>query len=162
MGNLKICIGVHFPCILLLCAASKIIIWRPIFTKWFFLLYCLFLAKHWNEALLKSKKIMFWLFKCNLLLNGLKWWKVHIDLFCREFYALAFDTPMSLIPWYGDFLRKMQKSIRKWFFGFSNVICSWMAQNGEKSFVYIFHREFYALWYMSKWLIHLHYSSFIW
>ena len=46
MGRFRIFIGAHFPCILLLCAASKIIIWRPIFTKWFFLLYCLFLAKH--------------------------------------------------------------------------------------------------------------------
>ena len=50
MGQLKIFIGAHFPCILLLCAALKIIIWRPIFTKWFFLLYCLFLAKHETEA----------------------------------------------------------------------------------------------------------------
>ena len=107
---------IHFPCILLLCAASKIIIWRPIFTKWFFLLYCLFLAKHWSEASLKyiflkpffaenftlfhlihvfytliwrffeknaknHKKLVFWLFKCDLPLNGSKWWKVHTDLF---------------------------------------------------------------------------------
>ena len=37
--NFYCCALANFPCILLLCAASKMIIWRPIFTKWFFLLF---------------------------------------------------------------------------------------------------------------------------
>ena len=91
MGQLKIFIGAHFPCILLLCAASKIIIWRPIFTKWFFSLLLSFFGK------------------------ALKW------SFAKIYISSFFH-----------FLRKMPKTIKNRFLDFSNAICHWMAQNGEK------------------------------
>jgi len=146
------------------------------------------------------QKSIFWLFKRDLLLNGSKWPYNRVDLFCREFQALSFDThvsynliwrffeknakktaknrffdfsnatcylmvengdmiannfivenfmlshliPMSFIPWYDDFLRKMPKTVKNWFFDFSNAICHWMAQNGEK-FIQTFFVENFTL-----------------
>ena len=39
-----------------------------------------------------QQKSIFWLFKHDLFLNGSKLLYDRVDLFCREFYALSFDT----------------------------------------------------------------------
>ena len=109
---------IHFPCILLLCAASKIIIWRPIFTKWFFLLYSLFLAKHWSEASLKY---------------------IFLIPFFVENFTLFHLIPICLIPWFDDFFRKVQKTVENWFFSTfqTRFATEWlkMVKNSYKPFL---------------------------
>ena len=82
--------------------------------------------------------------------KALKWSfaKIYISYtFLVENFTLFHLIPMSLIPWYDDFSRKVQKTVENWFFDFSNAICHWMAQNGEK-FTQTFFVENFTLFHL--------------
>ena len=63
-----------------------------------------------------QQKSIFWLFKHDLLLNGWKLLYDRVDLFCREFYALSFDTHVFYtLIW--RFFEKNAKNQQKSIFG---------------------------------------------
>ena len=79
------------------------------------------------------------------------WMAQNGEKFIQTFFADNFTLfrliPMSFIPWYDDFLRKMPKTIKNRFLDFSNAICHWMAQNGEK-FTQTFFVENFKLFHL--------------